>query len=116
MSILSCNICKEIYNEKNKRPLSLPCGNIYCEECIKNLYNFQTKSFLCPNHKIYHQFKLNNIPICAQVYEYLKDSTISNEIKLKAISKICDSFRASDKDKNLVKQLRYNLRGIGVNL
>ena len=73
MSILSCNICKEIYNDKNKRPLSLPCGNIYCEECIKNLYNFQTKSFLCPNHKIYHQFKLNNIPICAQVYEYLKE-------------------------------------------
>ena len=73
MSIFTCDICKEEYNDKNKKPLSLPCGNIYCEECIKKLYNYQSKSFLCPNHKIYHQFKLSNIPICAQVYEHLKE-------------------------------------------
>ena len=73
MSIFTCEICKEVYNENNKKPLSLPCGNIYCEECIKKLYNNQSKLFLCPSHKIYHQFKLSNIPICAQVFECLKE-------------------------------------------
>ena len=73
MSIFSCDICKDNYNENNKKPLSLPCGNIYCEDCIKKLYNNQSKSFLCPSHKIYHQFKLSNIPVCAQIYEYLKE-------------------------------------------
>ena len=72
MSIFTCDICKEEYNDKNKKPLSLPCGNIYCEECIKKLYNYQSKSFLCPNHKIYYQFKLSNFTICSQVYKHLK--------------------------------------------
>ena len=52
----------------------------------------------------------------SEVYEYLRDSGISNEIKFKAISKICDSFRVSKEDKEKVRQLRYELRRESVNL
>ena len=78
MSIFTCEICKEIYNDKNKKPLSLPCGNIYCEECITNIYEPQTKTFFCPHHKINHKFDLTNIPICAQLYEHLNEHIILN--------------------------------------
>ncbi|MBQ9265643.1 MAG: DNA alkylation repair protein [Bacilli bacterium] len=88
-----------------------------CKEYLQDILGlFKDSSFYYVNMVEAWLLSFLYISFPSEVYEYLKDSTISNDIKLKAISKICDSFRVSDKDKNLVKQLRYNFKGIGVNL
>jgi len=45
-----------------------------------------------------------------ETYDYLKDSNISLDIKLKAISKVCDSFRVEKSEKERVKELRKKLK------
>ena len=103
MSIFTCEICKEVYNDKNKKPLSLPCGNIYCEECITNIYEPLTKSFFCPHHKINHKFDLTNIPICAQVYEHLNEHILSLNQENNNI------FNKNDNEKNKNKTQENNI-------
>lgn len=41
---------------------------------------------------------------------FIKNSEIDNKIKLKTISKICDSYRVHDEDKLKVKELRNTLK------
>ena len=103
MSIFTCEICKEVYNDKNKKPLSLPCGNIYCEECITNIYEPLTKSFFCPHHKINHKFDLTNIPICAQVYEHLNEHILSLNQENNNI------YNKNDNEKNKNKTQENNI-------
>ncbi len=45
-----------------------------------------------------------------ETYSYLEKSNISLDIKLKAISKVCDSFRVDKKEKEKVKELRKKLK------
>lgn len=45
-----------------------------------------------------------------ETYAYLEKSNISLDIKLKAISKVCDSFRVDKNEKEKVKELRKKLK------
>jgi hypothetical protein len=45
-----------------------------------------------------------------ETYSYLEKSNISLDIKLKAISKVCDSFRVDKNEKEKVKELRKRLK------
>lgn len=45
-----------------------------------------------------------------ETYNYLEKSNISLDIKLKAISKVCDSFRVDKNEKEKVKELRKKLK------
>ena len=45
-----------------------------------------------------------------ETYNYLEKSNISLDIKLKAISKVCDSFRVDKNEKEKVKELRKRLK------
>lgn len=45
-----------------------------------------------------------------ETYNFLETSNISNDIKLKSISKICDSFRIDNTEKEKVRLLRKNIR------
>lgn len=44
-----------------------------------------------------------------ETYKFLETSDISNEIKLKSISKICDSFRIDPEEKEKVRKLRIKI-------
>ena len=42
--------------------------------------------------------------------EFLKNTNLSSKIKLKAISKICDSYQVNDDYKNKVKELKKSIK------
>lgn len=68
MSIFTCGLCTKDYNELNKRPLVLPCGHVYCEECIIQMKVIDsTKGVKCPSDSIIHKIEIQKIPICAQI-------------------------------------------------
>ena len=43
---LACGICYSSYNQKNRKPLNLPCSHTYCRECIVDLNSKPT--LVCP--------------------------------------------------------------------
>ena len=74
MSVFYCNECSKEYNNIDKRPLSLPCGDVFCEKCILRLYNKLSNKIICPNDKKEISIELSKIPICAQILSNLPNS------------------------------------------
>ena len=71
MSIFICNRCHKEYTKNTRKPLSLPCGHVYCQHCILNIYNYQEKTLRCPSDNILHSISFDKIPKCAQIYSNL---------------------------------------------
>ena len=75
MSIFICESCERKYNEVNRKPLSLPCGHVFCEECIKsfkvNIDSNTYKGIKCPSDNIFHKMNIKKIPVCAQIFANL---------------------------------------------
>ena len=71
MSIFICNRCHKEYTKNSRKPLSLPCGHVYCQHCILNIYNYQEKSLRCPSDNVLHSISFDKIPKCAQIYSNL---------------------------------------------
>ena len=69
MSIFICGSCERKYNEVNRKPLSLPCGHVFCEECIKsfkvNIDSNTYKGIKCPSDNIFHKMNIKKITVCA---------------------------------------------------
>lgn len=78
MSIFICGNCERKYNEVNRKPLSLPCGHVFCEECIKsfkvNIDSNTYKGIKCPSDNIFHKMNIKKIPVCAQIFANLPKS------------------------------------------
>ena len=51
MSKFRCISCSKDYNTNNAKPFCAPCGDIFCEQCVFNLYNTKNKIIRCPLHK-----------------------------------------------------------------
>ena len=51
MSIYRCISCNKEYNTKQKNPLSLPCGDIFCEQCLLLHFNKKNEIIKCQKHK-----------------------------------------------------------------
>ena len=60
-----CGICFKPYNHSDKKPISLPCGNSFCYECIRKLYKHSM--IKCPYDKISHHITPENLPVNYQV-------------------------------------------------
>lgn len=54
--LLTCKVCMEKYNDKEKKPLFLPCGHTFCQKCLKFIY--KRRILLCPLDKKLHKFDL----------------------------------------------------------
>ena len=108
MSIFLCLNCSNEYNKINKKPRSLPCGHIFCEECVSSFIQKDIKGnyIICPlDKKIHRNLNLPNIPICVQILENLPfdfNSNNENEItnyinevenKIKIIQKQINSYK-----------------------
>lgn len=39
-----CKCCDEVYNAFDRKPLALPCGDVFCRNCLKEL---QTNNKVC---------------------------------------------------------------------
>ncbi|XP_018027528.1 E3 ubiquitin-protein ligase RNF168 [Hyalella azteca] len=43
----ACTICYEFYNGCNRKPLSLPCGHVYCHPCLSKIVEKSPR--ICPS-------------------------------------------------------------------
>ena len=71
MSIFYCNKCSKAYNNSDRKPLSLPCGDVFCKQCIYQLYDNKKHNINCPIHKKDITIEFNKIPICSIILENL---------------------------------------------
>ena len=56
MSIFRCISCNNEYNISNTQPFCIPCGDIFCEQCVSHLYDEKNNIIKCPLHK--KEFKI----------------------------------------------------------
>ena len=60
MSIYRCISCSKEFNIQHSKPFFIPCGDIFCEQCVSNIYNSKNKLIKCPLHKKEFIFEFNN--------------------------------------------------------
>lgn len=72
MSIYYCIKCSKEYNNIDLKPLSLPCGDVFCQQCVYELYNKKNHNIICPIHKKEISIEFNKIPICSKILVNLK--------------------------------------------
>lgn len=85
MSIFTCGICKSDYDPLNKTPLSLPCGHVFCKECIKEIIINSGNIMKCPKDNKTYQLKLENIPICVQILNNLPKKKDNSQKKYELV-------------------------------
>ncbi|CAG9330678.1 unnamed protein product [Blepharisma stoltei] len=71
-TIFECSICFNQYNEISHRPLSLPCGHIYCERCL--LKHSKGYEISCPIDSIVHKTSVRSLPCCYTILANLPRS------------------------------------------
>lgn len=95
-------------------------GYLYLFNFKKDKKNLNKILKLLKNSKYYYVKMVEAWLICElfifnqdEMLPYIKESSLDNEIKLKAISKICDSFRVDQNIKNELKKYRVSLKENG---
>ena len=68
-SIYSCGLCHSPYDEKVHKPLSLPCGDVFCEECLGRLG--RSEEIKCPVHQVKIVRSLRELPVCLPLFKSL---------------------------------------------
>ena len=86
MSKYLCSRCSKEFNNIDRKPLSLPCNDVFCEKCIHELYDKINHIIICPSHKKEIQIEFNKIPICSKIMVNLKKI---NSIDSKDLSLYC---------------------------
>jgi hypothetical protein len=77
VSVFECGICLAYYDEKLRLPISLPCGHVFCKECLMRLAHGYGVS--CPIDKSMHPSP-EKLPCCYAILTNLK--SISNKAML----------------------------------
>jgi hypothetical protein len=81
-----CNRCLKEYNNIDRKPLSLPCTDVFCEQCMHELYDKKNHIINCPSHKKEILIEFNKIPICSKILVNLKKNS---SMEIKDISLYC---------------------------
>ena len=72
-TIFKCALCNESYNKDFRFPISLPCGDVFCSECIKAFEETPSKGIRCPRDKTVHYINVEDMPICYQILNFLPE-------------------------------------------
>jgi len=73
--IFECSICFNRYNHSNNKPLILPCGHVYCLQCLEGMFSHGNN--FCPADKIQHNVSISQLSCCYAILNYLP-STVSS--------------------------------------
>jgi hypothetical protein len=76
-SIFDCGICYRPYNHTEKKPLSLPCGHTFCQECLITISKHSRIN--CPLDKIAHKVGIENLPVNYPILSALPNLTAKPE-------------------------------------
>ena len=89
MSVFYCNICTKDYNNTDRKPLSLPCGDVFCEQCLFELYDKKNHILMCPSHKKEIKIEFNKIPIYSKILINSKNISSNDTKDIKDLSLYC---------------------------
>ena len=69
VSVFECGICYSPYNEQDKLPLSLPCGHVFCKQCL--IRHASSGGISCPADKMTHHTTPDKLPCCYAILSNL---------------------------------------------
>lgn len=61
-SVFECGVCFTPYDNSSHKPLSLPCGHVFCGECLQKLS--QRDELTCPLDYSRHFLRVSALPCC----------------------------------------------------
>jgi len=101
-SVFECDICNSPYGERQYRPLSLPCGHVFCEACLCKAAS--GADVICPLDKYVHSVKVESLPVCYAILSNLPTRERNREVncarhprkKIKFLCKTHEKFLCSD--------------------
>jgi len=100
-NVFECGICYQSYNETTNRPISLPCGHVFCEACIYKCA--QNGNAVCPADKIKHNVQVSSLPYCYAILSNIprqkpREACCSRhpKKKIKFLCEIHNEFLCSD--------------------
>lgn len=101
-TVFECSICFNYYNKTSHRPLTLPCGHVYCFSCLNSMFS-QGNNF-CPADKIQHDVSISQLSCCYPILNCLANTppNVEAEVKLlhckkhpeKKIKFVCEKHKA----------------------
>jgi len=100
-SVFECSICCCGYGEKTHRPLSLPCGHVFCDQCIQK--QARGDDLTCPIDKSKHLVRISALPCCYAILVNLPKErskefccTKHTKKKIKFMCKVHDKCLCTD--------------------
>ena len=70
--MFECGLCSNRYDEAIRRPLNLPCGHVFCEDCLTRLS--RSNSLRCPIHKEALTLQVRDLPPALTIFKFLSQS------------------------------------------
>lgn len=62
VSVFECGVCIQTYNEGALKPLSLPCGHVFCQDCL--IKQSRLDHIVCPIDAKRHEVSPYSLPCC----------------------------------------------------
>ncbi len=98
-SVFECPGCRARYDEADHKPLSLPCGHVYCLHCLQG-QSTQGATF-CPADRTRHSAPVSDLPCCFAILSNLPKAPVKSQSKClckrhptKKIKFMCESHHA----------------------
>ena len=97
-AVFECKLCLKPFDERVHRPLSLPCGHVFCEDCLQK--SALRDSTLCPVHRTQYHISLSHLPTCFAILVNLpKNKPLAQKCSLHPRHKL--KFRCLTHKQNL---------------
>uniref|UniRef100_A0A1I7TK66 RING-type domain-containing protein n=1 Tax=Caenorhabditis tropicalis TaxID=1561998 RepID=A0A1I7TK66_9PELO len=48
-TVISCPVCRDLYNLTDQHPVNIPCGHTFCHQCLQALSNLKVPLLMCPS-------------------------------------------------------------------
>ena len=82
-NIIKCSKCSQIFNENDRIPINLKCGDTLCKKCIEEMIHDKvTKCPICSKELKLSKKKLENLPHNKQILLALKENKIEEFSKI----------------------------------
>jgi len=72
-TIFECGLCFLPYDSSERKPLTLPCGHVYCLTCLRQMSH--KGDLYCTEDKTAHKVSVSELPCCYAILSNLPEQT-----------------------------------------